>query len=320
MQTTFSSEQARTIASLLIAGSILVGLAVPALAAILAPHVLTALFFLVVFSLNTQAHSPITLLRKPDAFTGLFMLWQMAGIPLLVTIFAMLTGCDLTVTAILIAITTAGSVFASPALVQVIGLNRQIAVRGMIISTCVMPASLLVFGEINGVLPLDLNFFEYGVHICKFIVVPIIISTVFWKAKATMPRETVQSVQRGMHWASTVALMVFCAGMMQEIHRHKVDHFEDLVFYALVAITMAIMMYALTVAVFYRYGPDRAMTAGILVANRNVALSFALLSSVFPPEVMTFVAVSQFPIFLTPFFIRLFNTFRPSAESGVEVR
>lgn len=292
------------------------GLALPTLAAMLAPHVLTALFFLVVFSLNTQAHSPIALLRKPDSFTGLFMLWQMAGIPLIVTISAMVAGLDLTVTAILIAITTAGSVFASPALVQVIGLNRQIAVRGMIISTCVMPASLLVFGEINGVLPLDLNFLEYGIHICKFIVVPIIISTLFWKWRAAMTASTAHTLQRGMHWASTAALMVFCAGMMQEIHTHKVNHFDDLVFYAAIALTMAIMMYSLTVAVFYRYGPDRAMTAGILVANRNVALSFALLSSVFPPEVMTFVAVSQFPIFLTPFFIRLFNTFRPNAADG----
>ncbi len=238
------------------------------------------------------------------------MLWQMAGIPMIVTIFATLSGCNLTITAILIAITTAGSVFASPALVQMVGLNRQIAIRGMILSTCMMPVSLLVFGEINGVLPLDLNFVNYGIHILKFIALPLVISSVFWRIKAMMPRDAAIATQRGMHWASTIALMIFCAGMMQEIHLNRENHFDDLLFYAAVAITMAVMMYAMTVAVFYHYGAERAMTAGLLVANRNVALSFALLSSVFPPEVMTFVAVSQFPIFLTPFLMRIYTSMR----------
>ncbi len=320
MQTSLTSEQARTAASLLIAGAILAGLTLPSLAAMLAPHVFTALFFLVVFSLNTQAHSPVALLRKPDSFTGLFVLWQMAGIPLLVTIFVLMADCDPAVTAIMIAISTAGSVFASPALVHVIGLNRQIAVRGMVISTCVMPASLLVFGEMNGVLPVDLSFLEYGIHILTFIVVPILISTVFWRTKARMSHSTARSVQRVMHWGSTAALMAFCTGMMQEIHIRKTAHFDVLVFYAILAVTLTVMMYALTVAVFYRYGPDRAMTAGILVANRNVALSFALLSSVFPPDVMTFVAVAQFPIFLTPFFIRSVSALRPAQISGAMAR
>jgi BASS family bile acid:Na+ symporter len=304
------SENARTISSLLIAGAIGAGLAIPGLAALLAPHVLTALFFVVVFSLNTHTQSPAQLLRKPDAFTGLFMFWQMAGVPMIVTVLAIMTGCDLTVTAILIAITTSGSVFASPALVQVVGLNRQIAIRGMILSTCMMPVSLIVFGEINGILPPDLSFVDYGIHILKFIVLPLLVSSVFWSVKTRMTPQAAVTTQRGMHWASTIALMIFCAGMMQEIHLHIENHFDDLVFYAALAITMAVIMYALTVAVFYHCGAERAMTAGLLVANRNVALSFALLSSVFPPEVMTFVAVSQFPIFLTPFLMRSYTAAR----------
>lgn len=317
LRTQIITEQGRTLSSLLIAGSIGAGLAVPGLAAMLAPHVLTALFFVVVFSLNTQAQSPMALLRKPDSFTGLFMLWQMAGIPMVVTIFAIAMDLNVTVTAILIAITTAGSVFASPALVQVVGLNRQIAIRGMILSTCMMPVSLLVFGGINGVLPLDLNFMDYGIHILKFIALPLVISSVFWKIKSMVPEATAHTTQRGMHWASTFALMLFCAGMMQEIHLHRENHLDDLVFYAVLAITMAVMMYAMTVAVFYMYGAERAMTAGLLVANRNVALSFALLSSVFPPEVMTFVAVSQFPIFLTPFLMRLYTSIRTNIAEPV---
>ena len=314
MQTSLTTEQARTVSSLLIAGSIVAGLVMPSLAAMLAPHVLTALFFVVIFSLNTQALSPAALLKTPDSFTGLLLIWQMGGVPLVVTLLAVGAEIDPTVTAILIAITTAGSVFASPALVQVIGLNRQIAVRGMIVSTCIMPVSVLVFGEINGVLPLDLNFIDYGAHIVTFIVLPIVISSGFWKLKSAMGAEARVSMQQGMHWLSTAALMIFCAGMMQEIHTHKDEHFDDLLFYGVVALTMAVVMYAMTVAVFYSYGPEHAMTAGILVANRNVALSFALLSSVFPPEVMTFVAVSQFPIFLTPLFMRLYNMLRALHE------
>ncbi len=304
------SDRERTVASMLIAVAIGVGLTNASWAAFFYPHVLTALFFVVVFSLNMQTRQPATLIATPDSFTGILIFWQMAAVPMIVSGIALVAGAEPQMMAILIAITTAGSVFASPAIVEVIGLNRQIATRVMILSTCVMPISLLVFGELNGVLPPDLSFKSYGTQILSFICIPLVISTVFFRFKGALTQSTALQTQRFMHWASTAALMVFCAGMMTEIHQNKVDHFDELIFYMVLAVTLAIAMYALTVAVFYRYGAMKAMTAGMLVANRNVALSFALLSAVFPPEVMTFVAVAQFPIFISPFLMRLFARYR----------
>lgn len=319
MQNAAISEWERTLSSVLIAASMAVGLLFPALSAALFPHFLAALFCLVVFSLNSQPVRPTKVLVTPDKFTGLMIMWQMLGLPLIVSIIALAAGASTLLISILLAVTTAGSVFASPALVQMVGLNHQMAMRGMILSTCVMPVSLLVFGELNGVLPPDLSFRAYGLHIVVLIIIPLLMSFALFMVKPFMPLPAQRGMGRSMHWLSTLSLMVFCCGIMAKMHRDE-SATEDLLFYGMLATTLAVTMYALTVAVFYGFGPDKALTAGMLAANRNVALSFALISSVFPPEVMTFVAVSQFPIFLAPVIARLFLHFRgtsnnrPSAE------
>jgi len=211
------------------------------------------------------------------------------------------------VTMILLATTTAGSVFASPALVEMAGLNRRLAVRTMIISTVLMPFSLLVFGTMSDILPPDMSFETYGLHIVNYLIIPLGISHLFWKLKPIIGKRHSASLVRLMGYGSTVALMVFCIGVMSKIHVGDVMGSVDLLLYFVIAIGLSTLMYILTGILFARFGRVDSLTAGMLVANRNVALSFGLLAEVFPSEVMIYVAVSQFPIFLMPLVIRVYR-------------
>jgi len=211
------------------------------------------------------------------------------------------------VTMILLATTTAGSVFASPALVEMAGLNRRLGVRTMIISTVLMPFSLLVFGTMSDVLPPDMSFETYGLHIVNYLVIPLFISYLFWKLKPIIGQKHSASIVRYMGMGSTLALMVFCIGVMSKIHIGDMIGSVDLFLYFVIAVGLSAVMYILTGILFARFGRVDSLTAGMLVANRNVALSFGLLAEVFPSEVMIYVAVSQFPIFLTPLVIRVYR-------------
>lgn len=299
----------RVWSSVLMAVAIGAGLAFPALAAACLPFIFIALFFVVVFSLNTLEESPATILTNINTFTWTIVSWQMFIIPALITVVCVLFDAPVLVTMILLATTTAGSVFASPALVEMAGLNRRLAMRSMIISTFAMPISLLVFGTINDVLPPDMSFDLYGQHILTYLAVPLLISHCFSKIKPRMKRATAVGVVRGMGWCSTLSLMVFCTGVMSKIHDNQLGQSADLVIYLTFAIGLSIIMYILTTMLFRPFGRKDSMTAGMLVANRNVALSFGLLAQVFPDEVMIYVAVCQFPIFLTPLVLRLYRIF-----------
>jgi len=283
------------------------GLLFPALAELCLPYIFLALFFVVVFSMNSLEESPVEILRKIDTFTWTIVSWQMLIVPAIVTFLCVLFEAVPLVTMILLATTTAGSVFASPALVEMAGLNRRLGVRTMIISTVLMPFSLLVFGTMSDVLPPDMSFETYGLHIVNYLIIPLFISYLFWKLKPIIGPKHSGSIVRMMGVGSTLALMVFCIGVMSKIHVGDMIGSVDLFLYFVIAVGLSAVMYILTGILFARFGRVDSLTAGMLVANRNVALSFGLLAEVFPSEVMIYVAVSQFPIFLTPLVIRVYR-------------
>ena len=296
------------------------GLLFPALAELCLPYIFLALFFVVVFSMNSLEESPIEILRKIDTFTWTIVSWQMFIVPAIVTLLCVAMEAVPLVTMILLATTTAGSVFASPALVEMAGLNRRLAVRTMIISTVLMPFSLLVFGTMSDILPPDMSFETYRLHIVNYLIIPLIISHLFWKLKPIIGQRTSASLVRYMGFGSTFALMVFCIGVMSKIHVGDVIGSVDLFLYFVIAVGLSVVMYILTGILFARFGRVDSLTAGMLVANRNVALSFGLLAEVFPNEVMIYVAVSQFPIFLTPLVIRVYrmvqDAYREHSNAG----
>ena len=283
------------------------GLLFPALAEFCLPYIFLALFFVVVFSMNSLEESPVEIIRKVDTFTWTIVSWQMFIVPAIVTLMCVALEAVPLVTMILLATTTAGSVFASPALVEMAGLNRRLAVRTMIISTVLMPFSLLVFGTMSDVLPPDMSFETYGLHIVNYLIIPLVISHLFWKLKPIIGQRHSASLVKYMGFGSTLALMVFCIGVMSKIHVGDVIGSVDLFLYFVIAVGLSAVMYILTGILFARFGRTDSLTAGMLVANRNVALSFGLLAEVFPSEVMVYVAVSQFPIFLTPLVIRIYR-------------
>jgi len=168
--------------------------------------------------------------------------WQMFIIPAIVTIICVFSGAPALVTMILLATTTAGSVFASPALVEMAGLNRRLAIRTMIISTFLMPVSLLLFGTMNDVLPPDMSFETYGQHILTYLLIPLAISYCFWKIKTYLPERTSSGLVRGMGWGSTLALMVFCIGVMSKIHVGDMGQSADVLMHLLPGCSLPIEM------------------------------------------------------------------------------
>ena len=307
MNGVFSEGCQRTVSSALIAASIGAGLAFPGMAAALFPYMLPSLFFLVLFSLSSLDDRATRIIATPDAFTGRTVLWQMFMIPAIVTVGCAVFGASTLLTTILIASTTAGSVFASPALAHIVGLDRTIAVRTMILSTAIMPVSLGVFGELNGILPANMSLRHYILQVAIFLVLPMLVSASFWLLRKRMREHVERRVIRYMGWGSTVSMMVFCLGLMDVIHANKEEHLTDILAYEVIALALAVSIFVVTRVAFARFGGRRALTAGMLAANRNVALSFAMLADVFPPQVIVYVAVVQFPIFLAPLIARLFQ-------------
>ena len=300
-----NSENQRVLASLSIVIAMLIGLLAPDVSAAFFPYIFHFLFLMVVFTFCTLNANILEVIRNVDRHGWMALIWQMAGIPALTALICFLMNADLLTTSVLIWTTTAGSVFASPAIANLAGLDRARSIRAMLLSTLAMPISLLFFGELTGVLPSDISLSNYVNHVVYFLLLPIVLAIIYWEAQPRLQRAMGKAVDRGMNWAATLSLMGFCIGVMHKIHGTGAEHYNLLFEYLLLIMIVVVSAYVVTGLIFSHLGRRSALTIGMLAANRNVALSFALVSEFLPAEALTFVAVAQFPIFLAPVIVHV---------------
>lgn len=294
----------RSWSSALVAAAIAIGLLLPDLAALFSPYIFHALFIVVVCSICMLPERPVRVFQRVDPFTFKIALWQMFVVPAIITVFAVTMDPPRILVLVLLLTATAGPVFASPALVSMIGLDRQIATRSMIFSTLLTPISVFLYAELNGILTFDISLEFFALQIGFFIIVPVTISILYWEMKPDLSTRVRERVDSGLHWGSTIGLMVFCIGIMTSINGAGAQ-IAKVTWYAVIAITVSVVMFGITAILFSRFGTKNALIAGMLTSNRNVALGAALLGSSLPPEIMIYVAVSQFPIFFMPLFFRI---------------
>lgn len=293
------------IAPATLALSVALGLFHPALAAYLNDYVFIALFFIVTFSLNTAGEPPLRILASIDKKTGIFILWKMIVIPAVVMVLCIAFDVDAVLTSILLASCAAGSVFASPTLAKLVNLDRKIAVRSMVGSTLLMPIPLIVFGNFAGVFVSGFSLSTFAWQVFYFLVTPLAISVLFTEAMRHTSNKTGRIVNETMQGGALLAVIVFCIGVLHNLHGDVPGFAEKLIAYAFLAAIISILMHVATVTVFSEYGPQVSLTFGMLAANRNVALSVALLGTAVPPDVLIYLAIVQIPIFMSPFIMQI---------------
>ncbi len=296
---------APTLSSAIVAGALAIGVAFPQIAMAFYPYMLAALFFIVAFSLNTLDEKPTALLKSFDRLSLLVVGWQMVFIPSVALSLCVILGASSVLTMIMLAVTTAGSVFSSPTLVHMIGLDRVLAMRIMILSTASMPFSLMFFGKLSGVLTFDISFTHYFKQVVYYLVAPMALAYLFWKVRPRLGPRTRRVAKEVMSGGAMLAVVVFTIGVMAPIHITTGGHSNVIPGYAILAASLSLTMYFVTVRCFASFGYRIAMTVAMLAANRNVALSFALLSTIFPSDVIVYLAISQFAIFLSPLVVQV---------------
>ena len=269
-------ETSREFAPFILAAAILVGAFAPTLAGTLEPFAFPALFFVLVFSLALLEDRPERVLGKIDSLSVRIVIWQLFAIPAIVLILSFATAMPNEVRMILLISATASSVFASPAIVHILGLDTFLATRSMVLSTLLMPVSLFVFGVIAGALPLELSISDYLVRVCLFLIVPLFLASAVRRYSERLEPNTQASLSTISYWGSILALCVFGIGVLAPMHDAWVEDFTRVIVYAGVALLFGFVVFGMSVTLFVRSGFKRSNTAGMLGAVRNVGLSFAI--------------------------------------------
>lgn len=296
----------RTLSVLLLAFGIIIGLLSPRLAGAFQPLALPALFLVVVFSLIPFARLPTHELIEIDRGTLRIVAWQMGVLPAIVVAAAVVLRLSDNVIMLLVVTACGGSLFASPALAQMLDLDRKQALQCMLLSTMVTPISLYAFLSIlRGSGTVNLNLVDYSLRTVVFLVVPLVLFALYRLLSQRLGTLWQLRSEAGARWATVAALIVFGIGMMGPVSKAVQINPSQVIFYLLLAVFISIFMFGLTSIVLYRFGHTEAMTGAVLGALRNVGLAFALVGDMTGPELDVYVGVSMLPIFMGPMMMQV---------------
>jgi BASS family bile acid:Na+ symporter len=296
----------RLIAGLLLASAIIAGFGIPGLSSLFAPYVQPALFVMILASLVPMARLDLSEVFSLEPNVLKIVFWQLFVLPAIILAGAHLLKIDMSFVKLIAVTACAGSLFASPALAGLLGLNQRRALQCMVLSTFIMPFSYFVFltlilhSEIEIVLP------DFIGRTGMFLLLPASIFLFYSAFAQNLSEDTAQKIEGSSRWINIASLMVFGVGIVgpaADLLAASPGRF--LIFLVIVTLLGAGMAF-MTAIVMYRQGITNALTASIVSGFRNVGLGFVLIQGSASAETAAYVGVSQIPIFLAPLVMRFF--------------
>ena len=295
----------KLITSFLLFAGVLYGLAFPSLSELAAPLLFPALFVLITFTMCRFASRPASVLFWPERSEWRMVAWQLCGVPTVVLAFGWWVDLPDELLAMLILSATAGSIFASPAIANLLELDNALAARCMVLSVMLTPLSIFVFFIPLADRAISLSLLVYLERSALFLLLPFTIAAVLWWATRRQEKSRKAARENLFELGAILALTVFAVALMDGVTARLINDPQQVITYFLAALGFGFAVTALTVALFHRFGLTEALTGGMLGAFRNVGLSYAIIGEAGGHEIALYVAVAQFPTFILPFLIRL---------------
>ena len=289
--------------TLLAATSIVVGLAIPDLAAVCKPFlgeaivVMLTLAFLRVDPADLRGHwARPELIAAATAWTMLIVPAVLGMVFLAFRLGQHMPGLYF----MLVLQMSAPGLMSSPAFAALLGLDVALTLATLIISTAITPLTASFFTHIYlgtaVVSPL-----AFGLKLFLIIAGCALAATIIRRVTG---QAFLEAQRERIDGQSVLAMSTFAIAAMDGV----VDHFRAdlLLVIELVALAFALAlgMIALTALVFLRVGRASAFAIGLIAGNRNVGLMLAATGFAVPDIAWLYFALVQLPIYLLPHLLK----------------
>ena len=296
----------RLIAGWLLAVIIMAGFLMPAISAYFAPYALPALFIMILSSLIPMARLDLAVVFSLEADTWRIVCWQLFVLPMIILAACYLAKFDVSIVTLMAVTACAGSLFASPALVDLLGLNQRKALQCMVLSTFIMPISYFVFMTVILHSAIDMQFADFVGRSGLFLILPAGLFLLYSAFAIDLPDGVVKKIELTARKITIAALITFGLGIIGPASAMLWSNPGRFVLYLAIVTSLGIGMAFLTAIVMYRQGITNALTASIVSGFRNVGLGFVLIGGSAGSDIAAYVGISQIPIFLAPLVMQLF--------------
>lgn len=303
-----TEEDEKSISGIILIIGVLGALFYPSISSYFVPFLQVSLFFLVIFSFLPLARYNLRELTDVHAMVPILVFWQQLVLPAATLLLGVYTGVDRHILFLTLVVITSGSLFASPTLVHMMGLDRKIAVQTVFLSTLATPFSILIpFWFLNdSTLEIDLQ--SYAIRVLVFLFVPVAVLSYVKVNVRRYSEDAVLSLERWGRRGAILALLVFCLALEGQVGTAISDEPETVLKYLVLSIVVSAVTLLLTRGLMSRFGSHAALTAGMVSSFRNVGLTYGLVAASVDHDLSVFIGVCQIPMFFAPFVFDLFSS------------
>jgi BASS family bile acid:Na+ symporter len=280
--------------------SLALGLLVPPVAALIRPHLFAVVLALTYLALvRTDLAAAGAELRRPTALAGIVAATLLVSPPLAWAACRLL-GLDAGLTAALVVVSCAPPITSAPAFARIMGLDASFALAGSVAGMLATPftAPPLALGLAG--LDLALSVSGMAARLSLFVGMPMLAAI----ATRRLAGGFVARQAAAFDGATVLALAIFATGVMDGVTALAIAQPGRAAAMALAAFAHNALFFVAGAALFAAQPRPRALTAGLLVGNRQMALMLAVLPPEAPRDVTLYLAIAQLPLYLNPFLLR----------------
>lgn len=283
-----------------VAALVVIGIALPALGAMLKPYVTEAVFLLLCIAfLRVDVTAFKAYVRRP-AIVLAATAWTSFAIPILFGVSCLAAGLDQQAPDLFLALmlqAIASPMMAAPALAALMGLDATLALVTLITSTVLIPFTAPVFALVFVGPNLSISPLALAVKLFAILagagLTGLIVRRVLGVAAIERQKERINGL-------NILILFVFVAAVMGSVGARFLASPMHTIALAALAFMVFFAILFLTAFLFLPAGRERALALGLLASQRNMGLMLAVSGGALPDLTWLYFALSQFPIYLSP--------------------
>lgn len=298
-----------------IAALVVIGITLPSIGAAIKPFITEAVFVLLCIAFLRIDFSAVkTHLRRPAVVIAA-TIWTSVAIPFLFVLGCRALGLSEGAPELFLGLmlqAVASPMMAAPALAALMGLDATLVLVTLIISTALIPFTAPLFaylfvGPILSVSPAMLATKLFSI-LTGAVLVGFTLRRFFGAATIERRRDLIDGI-------NVIVLFVFVAAIMESVGPRIFTAPMVSVAFASIAFIVFFVILFLTIFLFRSFGWKSAFALGFMVSQRNMGLMLAATGGVIPELTWFYFALSQFPIYLSPYLLQPLTQRILSAET-----
>jgi BASS family bile acid:Na+ symporter len=290
----------RNLTTRLMAAGVLLGLAAPPLAALLAPLLVPTLLIPLTLALLRLDWRAVFAYRSRARLIVALVAWLLLVSPVLVyalTVPLAAAGFPEPLRQAVVLMAASSPIVSSVALALILDLDAALAVVGVLTATALVPLTLPAMAALLLGLSLDV---PLGTFMLRLVLLVGAAFGAAWLVRRVVSAQTLQRAAPLLDLLTVIALVVFAIAIMDGVTAFALRRPGYVAVALLAAFGFNLLLQAAGYGLFRHLGERAALAVAFMSGNCNMGLVLVALQGQAPEELTVFFALAQIPMYVLP--------------------